>query len=165
MRTQVVIAREKIDFNKFVIPYGNRGNNKPSGGGFWTSSLKENGKSGWLEFTEAEGFYEGISGLTMYHVEISSNARILVIDTQEDYEKALEDYGMPAHNRKHPLAPASSTQVLDYEKLMMDYDAISLTEKGMYNNRSTFLMWDCESTVWINLNCFSNIIEVNNDNL
>lgn len=156
MKTQIIVSKENIDSNKFITPYGNRGNNKPNSGGFWTSSITENNKSAWIEFTEAEGFYEDTSELMKFKAEVSKDARVLLIDSEEDYEKALETYGMPVDRMKNPLAMGVS-HILDFEKLMKDYDALSLTQRGMYRNRDAFYGWDCESTIWFNMGCFESI--------
>lgn len=157
MKTQVIVSKENIDFNKFIFPYGNKGNNKPINGGFWTSSMTDNNKSGWLEFTEREDFYDDMSKLKIFQAEVSDKARVLMIDTKEDYEEALKSYGMPVDNKRHPIASVDNAQILDYEKLMLDYDALSLTANGLRNNYLTFYGWDCESTVWFNIDYFESI--------
>ena len=144
MKTQVVVIKEDIDPNKVIVPYGNQGNNKPRNGGFWTSSITDNNKSGWLEFAEKEGFYDDMSNLDVLQVEVSNEAKVLIINTKEDYEQALNKYGMED-------SFGHSSNLLDFEKLMLDYDGLSLTEKGLHNAKYSFFGWDCESTVWFNI--------------
>lgn len=148
MKTQLVVTDETIDLNKFVTPFGNTGQNKPENGGFWTSTLIGDNQSDWLNFATSEGIYEDTSGLDFHSVEVSKDARVLVIDTKEDYVKALETYGMEA---QYPLSILNNGEILDYEKLLMDYDALSLTRNGLSSNYREFYGWDCESTVWFNM--------------
>lgn len=160
MKTQVVVSREAIGVDKFTSPYGNLGNNKPVSGGLWTSSLTDSGKSSWLEFAESEDFYSDDDSLKVYSVEFSNEARLLTIDSEDDYKQALKKYGVATDNVKHPLAIISKApHILDFEKIKKDYDALSLTQKGLHNNYFSFYGWDCESTVWLNINHIDEITE------
>ncbi len=163
MKTQIVVINknEEINPSKFIKPEGNRGNNKPNKGGFWTSSITDDNKSGWINFAESNEFYNDWSELKILKVEIKNDARILFINSQEDYDKALEKYGRPADRLSNPLAFfEGNTQILDFDKLTEDYDALSLTEDGLWTNYNTFYGWDCESTVWFNIECFESIVEM-----
>ena len=161
MKTQLAIRKNNIDVAKFVKPFGARSNNKPSGGGFWTSSQKENGKSDWIEFTEAEEFYEDTEKLKVFSIEISDDARVLIIDSKEDYEQAIEKYGVIRDENDYIPSLMSNT-LLNYDELMSDYDALSVTDKGRIDNDLAFYGWDCESTVWFNMDHFENIKEITN---
>ena len=74
---------------------------------------------------------------------------MLTINSVEDYESALEAYGKNVGADERPFAIGSS-RVLDYSKIMEDFDCLRLTEDGLYANRMSFYTWDCESTIWFN---------------
>ena len=159
--TQVLLLKEEINANSFVKPEGNRGNNKPKHGGLWSSSLDDDNKSAWINFAHYQEFYSNIEEMKMFHVTVSKDARILYIYNTEHYQAILEEYGTPVIKDIHPLASISSFRhVLDYDKIAEDYDAVSLTEMGLNENWNEFYGWDCESTLWLNLNCFEKIEEV-----
>lgn len=153
MKTQVILAKEEIEFDKFIKPKGTRKScNKPKSGGLWTSSLTEDGKSGWIHFVESEDFYEDMSKLKMYHVEVSNNARVLRIESKRDFQAALDKYGVNSLSKEEQfIFGFHSRKILDYTKLSKDFDALSVSKKGIAENYMELFSWDCESTVWFNL--------------
>lgn len=160
MKNQVAVMKHDFDKDKFIAPYGNRGNNKPDNGGFWTSTQTEDGDSDWINFARREGFYEGNHGLRKMNVTIADDSKMLIIDSREDYEQALETYGMKVDPIKKPLASIGrADKILDFEKLTKDYDALTLTKNGMRENNDYFYGWDCESTVWLNVDKFESVTE------
>lgn len=168
MKTQLAVLSQ---FNKdlFITPYDNFGNNKPTGGGFWTSTLTEDGKSDWVDFAEKEEFYSPSkqSQLNFFEIEVKENVRVLTIDSKEDYEKALNEYGLDISNNSRLLMTSSNsmtgrTVILDYEKMKEDFDALSVTRQGRRENFYEFFGWDCESTVWFNMDCFESVKLVEN---
>lgn len=151
MKTQLMIMKGSFDKSLFVIPDKNRGDNKPISGGIWTSTLIGKDSSDWDKFTSSEEFYE--EPIMKYIVEPKAGVRVLTINSLEDYQNALEIYGMNVDINEYPMA-FSSNRVLDYSKIIADFDCLRLTEDGLYANRMSFYTWDCESTIWFNTDGF-----------
>lgn len=147
-----MIMRDKFNKDLFVQPIGNRGDNKPNAGGVWTSSLIGKHSSQWEQFTSAEGFYEDTS-IVKHIVKPNDDVKVLVIDSKEDYKLALDSYGINVDMNEHSMT-FGAEKVLNYEQVMVDYDCIRLTEDGLYDNNPFFYTWDCESTLWFNVDKF-----------
>lgn len=152
MKTQVAVCKEMIDLDRFVTPRGIRPDNKPETGGFWTSTLTANGKSGWLEFAEKEGIYSESKkqDLQVYHIDVANSARVLLINTIEDFEQAVKDYGF-MQQEQNLFQGVYYEPRLNYDKLMKDYDALSVTSNALHENFLELYGWDCESTIWFNM--------------
>lgn len=163
IKTQIVVTKQKIDKNKFVIPAENNGRNKPSIGGFWTSTLNDNGMSDWMSWTKSEEFYSYSKGKTVLDtatIQISENANVLTIDNREDYEKIIEKYKEKIDEQgevKFVYTLSGPEDLLDFNLLSKDYDGIRLTQKGIHENKKAFEFWDVESTLWFNLDNFETI--------
>lgn len=162
--TQIAVIKGPIDPSKFVPPTGNQGNNKPNSGGFWTSSQGDDGESAWTKFTRKVMFYRTKKERVTWDIAtitISPEARVLTIDTAEDYQKVIEKYKEPKDKYKGKfrfiVTNFGPDEVLDYDLLMKDYDAIRITENALKENPKEFNHWSCESTVWFNLNQFDSI--------
>lgn len=162
MKTQLVLMPGEITESLFLAPQGNFGNNKPLTGGFWTSSEIEPGISDWIDFAISEGIYdeEKLTALNLYSIEVCKSANVLVIDSRQDYMEALETYGesIIGNQRLSNICFMHEKPViLDYKLLKEDYDGLQLTKKGRLENSNEFFCWDCESTVWFNINKFEKI--------
>lgn len=113
---------------------------KPSGG-LWTSPV--NSIHSWKQWTEANGHKD--SDL-FFELDLKNTTRILTIDIESDFNKLM--FVPNEHN-----APE-----VDFECLMLNYDAIWLTYTGELNSRamnfnSTLHGWDCETVLILNKEC------------
>lgn len=128
-----------FDPKKFQKPTNGRRiiMNKPDGG-FWASTLDENGSS-WKRWCEDEEFRSDFSVYTKFRFKKSS--KIYVIDCVNDLDMLVWSYGTWTHERR----------VIDWEALSSDYDGVYLTEVGnslchlSYPNNLN--SWDVESVV------------------
>jgi hypothetical protein len=124
-------------------------NNKPEGG-LWTSSLV-NGSCSWRHYVEGI-FKQTVSAGFLLNVD--PKARLLLIDTTEDFVTALSEYDW----MENPVRELGLS--LDFERIARSYDGIHLTARGASVNRfadmhcralpfgTHLYSWDCESTVW-----------------
>lgn len=164
LETQITVLRGKIDPDKFVIPEGNMGNNKPNDGGIWTSTVDDSGESGWTKWTRESMFYRRQKGRVTWDVaeiNISPEANILTIDNAEDYENIINKYKEPKGKYEGKfrflVTSCGPDDLLDFDKLREDYDGIRVTDKGLKENEEAFRHWSCESTLWFNLDHFENV--------
>jgi len=117
--------------------------NKPTGG-LWTSTFRlETNDSDWIEWCRSEmPDWETETKWALY----PTPARILEIDTLEDCEKLYASYGVGWD------PDAFNLGTINFEKMLLDYDAVHLTAKGQAETRLTrpsLYGWDCESTLWL----------------
>ena len=161
---QMVVLRDKINPEKFEAPVGNMGINKPSSGGFWTSSALDNGESGWTKMTRERMFYRNQRKRATFdiaEITVSPDARVLTINNEEDYKKILEKYKEPKDKYEGEIRVSvsldSPDELLDFDLLQKDYDAIRLTENGIKENEQAFRHWEMESTLWFNLDKFESV--------
>ena len=147
--TQMWIGTEELSQSKFEsVCNQNNPVHKPSGG-LWTSTLRDDNRSGWLDWKDRESHYTGEE--EVWHIEPESNLDILIIEDQPHLEAILERY------ERDDLSGSLSTQArafapLDFEAIGENYDAIRLTEQGQWNTRMTrpgLYGWDCESVLWL----------------
>jgi hypothetical protein len=146
---------------------------KPSGG-VWLSTLDERGLSSWDELMG-----EAAGDTKQYNMSFKPDARIVVIDSLEDYRKLLDIYPYQAEfneqaktfaNAMGPMisngffainAAGESKRTIDFEKLSKKYDAVFLTQRGLYacgrgnlqqdmGNDMSLYMWDIESAFVLN---------------
>lgn len=160
IRRQAILARESFDKSKFTSIKGNRGNNKPLDGGYWTSSMEDNGRTDWLEFSESEGFYESGEKMKYIQIDISKDAKVLSINSVEDYNRVIELYGREKGENENL---ANLDKVIDLDKLSKDYDGFNLTRKGFFANQDNFTGWDCECTLWFNIDKFEKVEETEHE--
>lgn len=117
--------------------------NKPTSGGIWTSSLKED-SSAWLDWCHKAGFgkWEKAAILTPKH-----DVKIYVIDSFESLDKV--SWHVKGVNRRS----------IYFEKLENEgFHGVQATEKavmelGFFPPEADLLdlnAWDCESTFWFN---------------
>lgn len=117
---------------------------KPTGG-FWTSTLLEDGTSDWTRWCLSEEF----GGWNRaYSLEVNSKAKVFVIDSVNDLNKAWVISGS-----KKSFDPVfGMTPEIDFEALAEKYDAVRLTAQGvvatMYSEPLNLYGWDVESTLW-----------------
>lgn len=127
------------NINSFVKPEG----------GLWTSPIDS--KWGWCDWNDNEGFRE-CDIKNSFTVELSNNAKILVIDNEDDMYKMPKIEGFLG--RFYP----------DFEKIADQYDAIWLTVNGQSKTRHGHPMnlygWDCESVLVLNPDCIIQNINI-----
>ncbi len=122
-------------------------------GGLWTSTYHPapaRYASDWVEWcaTNEPSWLGG----SRYLIEISSDAKIYIIDNLDDL-KALTIRFQAFHNTLNPSSR------LNWKKIAKEYDGIHLTEKGETDTRYSIPSlhgWDVESTVWLH-NVFSSV--------
>lgn len=136
-------------------PVKNRRFVKPEGG-LWTSTW-DAGKqsSAWVDWCRDEDFDQEVANrwflLTPY-----ANARILTIDTVADMETMYKQY-------PDQMPSFSFLNMIDFERMAQDYDAMRVTERGQWATRLShprnLYGWDCESTCWFRWS-FSQVKEI-----
>jgi hypothetical protein len=138
------------DLIEQIAPVSNKDARCKPFGGLWTSSYV-NGSSAWIEWCEAEEFGDP-HGANRFLLYPKADARILVIDSLADLERALSDYGSVCVKSAVMGAPYfSQDRRPDFEEIARHFDAMHLTEEGQEATRFTepdLYGWDCESTVW-----------------
>ena len=164
LKPQITVLKGKIDPDKFVIPEGNMGNNKPNTGGIWTSTVDDSGESEWTKWTRKSMFYRRQKGRVTWDVaemNISPEANILTIDNAEDYEKIINKYKESddkyGDEIRFLVTSTGPEDLLDFDKLKEDYDGVRVTNNGLKENEEAFRHWSCESTLWFNLDNFEDI--------
>lgn len=120
-------------------------------GGLWLATVDEEGVDSWSDFNQMD--HEKSLKLRT-NIRFTPEAKVLVIDSLADYRKILDRY--PHYAKRPSLEPeylamitgsslsktyshmssinadGSSKRNIDYEALGKDYDAVILTEKGLY---------------------------------
>lgn len=117
---------------------------KPDGG-LWTSTVRPDESSEWLEWLRSSHFYTGDEVIWILQPE--ADIDVYSIDAVEDYHELLESYG------REPAYPSAWGEVVpDFEALVDTYDAIHLTAQGQRATRFSrpgLYGWDSESTLWL----------------
>jgi len=127
---------------------------KPTGG-IWTSTYG-GGCSEWWEWCKGEGFGDYRSAWLLEPME----ARILVIRNPEDLAAAHLLYPRKSPDELGNIR--SYRDLLDYEKIKYDYDAMWVPNPHPHRltiDSLFFNVMDVESTVWFRW-CFSNIEKI-----
>ena len=134
----------KFDISKFNAPQNIPHFCKPEGG-LWGSPVGS--KWGWKEWVESEmpEWMETKYGLSEFRFRFNSKARLYVIDSPFDlltvpYKVKGGEYAICFED------------LIDFERMARDYDAILLTELGERRTRfsdreygMSLYGWDCES--------------------
>ena len=122
---------------KFVEPKNRPKFCKPWGG-LWGSP--ENSKFGWERWCEMEGFRIERNKESRFKFTLDPDAKIYVINSIPDL------LAVPYKIRKW-----EDEDLIDFEKMALEYDAIFLTVKGEQETRFSWESgmslygWDCES--------------------
>jgi hypothetical protein len=131
--------------------------NKPSGG-LWTSTLREDGMSAWLDWCETEQW--GITDeAVVYALDPEPDVSVLVLDSQVDLLQLLATF---ARDQGHDLPKPRLTAQIDFEAVAKHYDAIHLTERGQISTRLAtpgLYGWDTESSLWLHW-AFRDVAEI-----
>lgn len=138
--------------------------NKPDGGLWLSPRLGE--RSTWIDFMERDSWspYDSPQLVTQT-VKLKSDARILQIDSYDDYAQILSAY---LHMPEGALTNLGMfSQLFDFERLAQDWDGIYLTEEGQYATRfsptvngPSLYGWDLESLLLFNSECIAEVGEV-----
>lgn len=118
---------------------------KPAGG-LWTSTMRPDGDSAWMEWRRSE-HWEFVDDVHLYALVPDPDAEVLVIDSQTDLREALSAYGRTDLD----TTMADQFAPLDFESIAVDYDGIHLSAAGQRDTRFSrpgLYGWDCESTLW-----------------
>lgn len=114
---------------------------KPGHGGLWTSTIREDGSSAWLEWCRATDW--GISEATRkWALYPSEDIDVYTINAQTNLAALLNGFGIP---------DTLGRTALDFEAIASTYDALQLTELGERQTRFSephLYGWDSESTLW-----------------
>ena len=126
--------------------------NKPKGG-VWSSPIRSN--RSWKRFCEIEDFHrDGLKFGTKF--SIPSSTKLMIVDSKEDYESCLKNYGRNIGFGEIPWSEDFGWTVIDYDKLLEDgYKGLWLTEKGLLETSYHlplskhggvgFSTWSCET--------------------
>ena len=140
---QLYIGRKKPTCADFTPPFDtDPAINKPQGG-FWTSTWTgQPNLSPWVRWAAAKGSYTNDE--KGWIVNPSKGARLAVIDSREDFEKVLAEYG---------VGKEGTDPVIDFVGISHEYDGLWATANAVHSLCSTdrqanLSSWDVESTVW-----------------
>lgn len=130
---------------RFRAPSGHYISCKPKDGGLWTSSLTEDGTSGWIEWCRGE-MYESVDAKDWWQLTAKIGTPVLMIDSEADLLRVAARYGRQTY-------PDSTLYHLDYDAMVGDrWAGLHLTEEGQwatrYSHPYSLYGWDCESTLW-----------------
>ena len=169
------ISHEPVDLNR-IEAVENIHSVKPLGG-LWLSPLNEDYTgtvwSSWIA-NQGPDIYRAQAGDSVFQtVSLKEDARILVIDSWEDFQLVLSAY-LLLDNLFAELVSgewAMNSQFLDFEKMSADWDGVYLTQKGQREthrgpDRSIPLFatpnlygWDLESILVFNPDAIETISE------
>jgi hypothetical protein len=158
-------SKFKYDRRRLSPSHNLKYRNKP-GGGFWTSPVGDGGESHWTTWSANESL-DVLEN--RYHVALIPHARVLVIDSYEDLERAAMTY--PYREEVEPEFDAyfnflrDQSSPIDWESLSQDFDAVWLTQQGLYNTcnpyssdyQYTLYSWDVETVFVLNTSVIDDV--------
>jgi hypothetical protein len=122
---------------------------KPRPGGFWTSSLLDDGTSSWLQWCLTEDF--GGPAFDLWELDPDPGATVYTIDSYADLQ-ALAKRFPPVCDHLRPCREWSMGSGLSWRRVAEAYDAVRVTEEGQWATRLSMPLnlygWDCEATIW-----------------
>lgn len=140
----------------------NRRHAKPLGG-FWTSTFDKEIGSAWLDWARQE-IPRMVSKKTRgSYLLLPKSANICIINCIGDARILEKKYPHPQLESLHTYGRPE--QLLDWEAIAKDFDAVHLTHQGYkeiedlageYDYDCSFFSWDCESTLWFRW-CFEKV--------
>lgn len=130
-----------------IAPVGNQRHNKPSGG-LWLTRDTPGGPTPWEEWLDREGYRPHDRPMLRQSVALRENARVLVIDSAEDFAGIVHAYPPPPGQDPGSM----SALPIDFEALGSDYDALWVTARGAQENRlrpdeHDLNAWDVETVL------------------
>jgi len=146
----------KFDLKKFN-PIKNRPYFCKPGGGLWSSPIDSTW--GWRQWVESEmpEWMEQKYGLTQFKFTLKSNSKIYTIDN-------IADLLMIPHKIRMPRLLSCFGDLIDFEEMVKEFDAILLTEEGQVDTRwsdehgMSLYGWDCESLLVLRPDCVKEIV-------
>jgi hypothetical protein len=118
--------------------------NKPRGG-LWGSPV--NSEFGWIDWCNSEDFTNSDTPKLSFKWKFTEDAKILKIDSKEDYLKALKKFKVQTQSPYFD----SRDEHLDWWRVSCYYDGFHLSYKGFRELKNNFSWgissWDCESIV------------------
>lgn len=105
---------------------------KPSGGA-WLSPYADDGRSHWETYID-QNRYTALDGSRPQDVNVCDEARVLVINSREDFLNAIEAHSyvyVSALNRDSDM----DHRLLDFEAIAVTYDAVWITQAGVNANQ------------------------------
>lgn len=125
-------------------------------GGVWTADYNEHYGSEWLNIIPPE------KGADSFLLKAKKDAHVLVLSDHEDYKWFLEN-----HRIEMPLSEdqlefiemfpdalmANNRYGIDWETLSSQYDGLRVENTYIFG-QMTGAMYDIDSTVWFNSDCF-----------
>jgi len=158
-KTHIIIGKKELSKEEFKPARNNSGSNKPRGG-LWASPYYPDKEyiSGWHEWCSSEMEH----WLSNYSVvlEIKDDARVFVIDNQEDLINFINIVGIAEDELTSKLKFFAYP---NFEKVSQMFDAVYLTEEGQWKTRFSdngcnynLYGWDCESILILNYDCIEN---------
>lgn len=136
-------------------------------GGLWVSPQLGGTATVWSNWLEREGFglVEGEEAFLYQAVVLKPEARVLCIDSWDDFARILSAYLLLHEDfSKYNL----NSQFLDFERMSEDWDAIYLTDEGQWATRFTKVApgkldgpclygWDLESVLILNAEAIAEV--------
>jgi hypothetical protein len=130
---------------------------KPTGG-LWTSTVRDDGTSDWLDWCEIEDFYH--EDQNVWWLEPRAEIDLVRIDRHVELEAVISAFDRRVNDDAGPVVKTTETFApIDYEAMSGAYDGLHLTEDGQRNTRMTtpgLYGWDAETVLWFEW-CFESI--------
>lgn len=150
IRTQMWIGEEEPQRSKFEqVSNSDDLIHKPLGG-LWTSTVRDDGTSDWLDWVNTEDFYH--EDQEVWFLEPREELDIVRIDRQVELESIIERYDRRERPSEPPLVVAAdSFAPIDFERMAEEHDGIHLTESGQWETRMSrpgLYGWDAETVCW-----------------
>lgn len=143
-----------FDISK-VAPVRNGNFYKPSGGA-WLSPYADDGRTEWARFGDVADYAPAKRSTTVTDVALVPNARVLVIDSRDDFINVVEAHSYVYENELNRHLEEDK-RLLDFESIARDYDAIWVTQRGVNTNQlipahgqPTLGPWDIPSVLVLN---------------
>lgn len=143
----LAFAHSEAFSHELITPVKNVTWVKPAGG-LWLSPLTGSGRTAWTDFLTRGGPELYDSDLNCTPMAVAADARILRIDSLDDLREIVSAYlFFPEWDL--PIFQ----QLIDFEKLALDWHGLYLTEAGQWRTRRmdmtmpTLHGWDLESVV------------------
>ena len=131
--------------NKFV-KVKNRMWNKPEGG-LWASDIKA--KYGWKNWCKDEN-YSDCTARNSFCFTLKENSKVLIISSHDDLNKLPLQQDVPEYVKNMCLC-------IDFEKLVIEYDAIEVIVSKDDRLYYDLYGWDCDSLLVLNKECIDEI--------
>lgn len=153
MRPQVWVHEERPTPEQVepIAPTDDRALRKKPRGGLWTSPLREDGTSAWIEWMQAEHF-SVVPNPRAWKLTVADDASVYTIDDVADLRAIVTD--PPRRERYGALRDTGRCKVIDWRAVFAEYDGIHLTREGQISTRFTdrgepdLYGWDCECVLW-----------------